>query len=69
MGLAALLNSLWLLLLLVPATIAAHYILILPEEQYLKSKFGEPYRQYVHSVRRWIGKCNGDGVSTHTPPN
>ncbi len=55
-GLGALVNSLWLLLLMIPAIIAAHIILIFPEEQYLDAKFGEPYRQYVRSVRRWFGR-------------
>ena len=55
-GLGALLNSLWLLILLVPTLIAVHAILILPEERYLEAKFGQPYRQYVRSVRRWVGR-------------
>lgn len=56
LGLAALLNSLWLLLLLVPTTAAIQIILILPEERYLEEKFGEPYRQYRMTVRRWLGR-------------
>jgi len=55
-GLGALLNSLWLLILLVPTIAAVHFILIVPEEQYLEAKFGEPYHQYVRSVRRWVGR-------------
>jgi protein-S-isoprenylcysteine O-methyltransferase Ste14 len=55
-SLGALLNSLWLLILLIPTIIAVHFILIVPEEQYLGAKFGESYRQYVRSVRRWIGR-------------
>jgi protein-S-isoprenylcysteine O-methyltransferase Ste14 len=55
-GLGTLLNSLWLLILLVPAMIAAHYILIVPEEQYLEAKFSESYHQYARFVRRWVGR-------------
>jgi protein-S-isoprenylcysteine O-methyltransferase Ste14 len=55
-GLAALLNSIWLLILLVPTVAAVHFILIAPEERYLAAKFGEPYRQYGMSVRRWVGR-------------
>lgn len=58
LGLAALLSSVWLLIILVPATIAAHFILILPEEEYLAAKFGEAYRQYARSVHRWFGRRN-----------
>ena len=56
LGLGALLNSFWVLILLVPAMIAAHFILIVPEEQYLEAKFDEPYRQYAKFVRRWVGR-------------
>jgi protein-S-isoprenylcysteine O-methyltransferase Ste14 len=55
-GLALLLNSPWLLALLIPTVIAVQTMLILPEEQYLEAKFGDPYRQYARSVRRWLGR-------------
>lgn len=55
-GLAALLNSLWLLILLVFTTIAVHFVLIAPEERYLENQFGDLYRQYAMSVHRWIGR-------------
>lgn len=54
-GLALALNLAWVLILLLPALIACHYILIVPEEQYLAEKFGEEYHTYIASVYRWIG--------------
>lgn len=56
LGLAALLNSLWMLILLFPFLTAIHYILIIPEEKYLQANFGEIYCQYAKSVRRWVGR-------------
>jgi protein-S-isoprenylcysteine O-methyltransferase Ste14 len=55
-GLGALLNSLWLLILLAPTLIAVHFILIVPEERYLEAKFGQRYREYARSVHRWLGR-------------
>jgi len=56
-GIALALDLPWVLLLLVPAIIACHYVLIAPEEGYLAAKFGEPYRRYAASVHRWIGRA------------
>lgn len=53
-GLGLLLNNLWISLLTVPAWIVVQYVAILPEENYLEEKFGDSYRQYKASVRRWM---------------
>jgi protein-S-isoprenylcysteine O-methyltransferase Ste14 len=55
-GIALVLNILWILVLLVPAIILCHYVLVAPEERYLKGKFGEEYIAYAVSVRRWLGR-------------
>jgi protein-S-isoprenylcysteine O-methyltransferase Ste14 len=57
-GIALALNLPWVLVLLVPAIIACHYVLIAPEERYLAAAFGEEYRTYSASVHRWIGRAH-----------
>jgi protein-S-isoprenylcysteine O-methyltransferase Ste14 len=42
--------------MLVLSIIICHYVLILPEEQYLAAKFGEDYKKYTASVHRWFGR-------------
>lgn len=56
LGITLLLNFPWGLVLLLPAFVACHYLLIVPEESYLDAKFGESYRVYATSVRRWLGR-------------
>jgi protein-S-isoprenylcysteine O-methyltransferase Ste14 len=53
-GLAFAFQSLWLLLLVVPAVALTHWGVVLREERYLKHKFGAGYQQYAHQVRRWL---------------
>ena len=55
-GIALALNLPWALVLLLPAIVACHYVLIAPEEKYLAAKFGEKYKIYAASVHRWIGR-------------
>jgi protein-S-isoprenylcysteine O-methyltransferase Ste14 len=53
-GLAIALNSLWLLLTLVPFAVVIRYGVIAREEAYLERKFGDGYRGYRARVRRWL---------------
>jgi protein-S-isoprenylcysteine O-methyltransferase Ste14 len=56
-GIALALNLPWMLVLLLPALVACHYVLIAPEERYLAAKFGEEYARYAASVHRWLGRA------------
>ncbi len=51
-GIAA--DNVWILALLVPFLAVIRYGVISREEQYLEAKFGEEYRRYKASVRRWL---------------
>ena len=53
-GIALLLDNVWILLALIPALVTMHYGVIIREEAYLERKFGDEYLRYKASVRRWI---------------
>jgi protein-S-isoprenylcysteine O-methyltransferase Ste14 len=53
-GVALLINALWILLLVIPAVLVLRYGVIAREEAYLTRKFGDAYRQYTTQVRRWF---------------
>lgn len=55
-GIALALNLPWVFVLLLPAFVACHFVLIAPEETYLAAKFGDEYRVYAARVARWIGR-------------
>ena len=53
-GMGLVLNSLWILAMLIPSMLLIQYGAIYPEEAYLLEKFGKEYVEYKSSVRRWI---------------
>ncbi len=54
LGVAVLGDSLWLLALLAPLLVVMQFGVIAREEAYLERKFGDTYRSYRASVRRWL---------------
>jgi len=54
LGLSLVLNNFWGVLALALAWLILHYGVILREERYLSAKFGESYRQYCATVRRYF---------------
>lgn len=54
LGLTYLLQSAWGLLVFVPLAVVMHHGVILREEAYLERKFGDAYRAYCKSVRRYF---------------
>jgi protein-S-isoprenylcysteine O-methyltransferase Ste14 len=54
LGVAFLVNALWILFLIVPALVVLRYGVIAREEAYLARKFGTAYHQYTAQVRRWF---------------
>lgn len=53
-GIASRYDNAWLALLAVGFAAAVHYLTILREEAYLEREFGDAYRTYRASVRRWL---------------
>ena len=53
-GLALLVNSLWVGVVLAPLLVVLHLGVIAREERYLDAKFGDEYRRYRKEVRRWF---------------
>lgn len=55
LGIALTFNLPWSVVMLIVSMALCHYVLILPEEQYLAAKFGREYEMYAASVNRWLG--------------
>ncbi len=53
-GIACWVNSLWILLLMLPVLVVVDRGIIKREERYLEEKFGDQYLRYKSQVRRWI---------------
>jgi protein-S-isoprenylcysteine O-methyltransferase Ste14 len=54
LGVACWVNSLWLLVTLIPAVALMSFVVIPREEQYLETRFPADYLPYKASVRRWL---------------
>ena len=54
LAVALIFDSLWVIGMLVPSWAALRYGVIAREERYLEELFGENYRAYKASVRRWF---------------
>jgi protein-S-isoprenylcysteine O-methyltransferase Ste14 len=53
-GISVVIDTLWPILLLPIALAVLQQGVIAREERYLERKFGDQYRQYQASVRRWL---------------
>ncbi|MHB1769876.1 MAG: methyltransferase family protein [Minisyncoccota bacterium] len=53
-GIALWINTLWILLMLVPVFLIVQFGVVAREETYLARKFGEEYLRYTSNVRRWL---------------
>ena len=53
-GIGIAFDNLWIALLALVTLVIIHVIAVGPEEAYLAQKFGDPYRQYMTRVRRYI---------------
>lgn len=54
LGAALLIDSLWVLLMIIPVLFLMTVGVIIREEKYLESKFGKEYLKYKKRVRRWF---------------
>ena len=53
-GIAIVADSVWVMGLLIPVLLIMTLGVIAREEKYLDGKFGEEYRRYKETVRRWL---------------
>jgi protein-S-isoprenylcysteine O-methyltransferase Ste14 len=51
---ALFLNTWWVVLLLIPVLLVVQQFVIVPEERYLRRRFGSEYEAYARRVRRWL---------------
>ena len=54
LGIAFWVNSLWVLVTLLPAVAVMSFVVIPREEQYLETRFPSDYSAYRRFVRRWL---------------
>ena len=54
MGISITINSLWMILSLLPFIFLLHVLVIQKEENYLEKTFRNEYLEYKNKVRRWL---------------
>lgn len=54
LGITLFCEAMWPLIMLVPVLAFVHWRIVLREELYLETKFGDAYRDYKTRVRRWL---------------
>lgn len=54
LGVALLLNNVWVVLLVLPALLVMDLWIVRSEERHLEERFGEQYVCYKNTVRRWV---------------
>ena len=54
LGITLFCDAVWPLIMLVPVVAFVHWRIVLREERYLETKFGDAYRDYKTRVRRWL---------------
>jgi protein-S-isoprenylcysteine O-methyltransferase Ste14 len=54
LGISLWVNSVWLLVTLLVTLVVMSYGVIAREERYLERRFGDDYRRYKGTVRRWL---------------
>jgi protein-S-isoprenylcysteine O-methyltransferase Ste14 len=59
LGVGILANSLIFVLIVMPAFIFIYQAIVLAEEEFLKNKFGDSFRNYSSRVNRWIPSLQG----------
>jgi protein-S-isoprenylcysteine O-methyltransferase Ste14 len=59
LAIALLLDSVWMLILVVGLFIVLDITAVRPEERHLEEKSGDAYRDYEARVRRWLGAVRG----------
>ncbi len=54
LGIAELTQNIWFAIVVLPFAALVTWLAILPEEQHLEARFGEAYRVYKATTRRWV---------------
>lgn len=53
-GVSLLANALWCMVMVVPAVIVLRIFVVAREEAYLERRFGDEFRRYCATTRRWL---------------